>query len=49
MSNQYNEQFKNSTINEILVFFLMQFKGKIAFASSLGAEDQVLTHLNYKD
>ncbi len=45
MRNQYNEQFKNSTINEILGFFLMQFKGKIAFASSLGAEDQVLTHL----
>jgi phosphoadenosine phosphosulfate reductase len=45
MSNPYNEQFKNSTINDILAFFLNEFKGKIAFASSLGAEDQVLTHL----
>lgn len=45
MNNQYNERFKNSTTNEILVFFLKEFKGKIAFASSLGAEDQVLTHL----
>ena len=45
MNNQYNERFKNSTTNEILVFFLKEFRGKIAFASSLGAEDQVLTHL----
>ena len=45
MSNQYNERFKNSTINDVLVFFLKEFKGKIAFASSLGAEDQVLTHI----
>lgn len=30
---------------EVLSFFLDEFKGKIALASSLGAEDQVLTHL----
>lgn len=45
MSNQYNERFKNSSVNDVLDFFLNEFKGKIAFASSLGAEDQVLTHL----
>jgi phosphoadenosine phosphosulfate reductase len=45
MNNQYNEQFKDSKIEEVLAFFLNEFKGKIAFASSLGAEDQVLTHL----
>jgi phosphoadenosine phosphosulfate reductase len=45
MINQYNDRFKASTIHEVLVFFLNKFKGKIAFASSLGAEDQVLTHL----
>jgi phosphoadenosine phosphosulfate reductase len=45
MINQYNDRFKASTTHEVLVFFLNKFKGKIAFASSLGAEDQVLTHL----
>lgn len=45
MSNQYNERFKNSSVNDVLIFFLNEYKGKIAFASSLGAEDQVLTHL----
>lgn len=45
MSNQYNERFKNSSVNNVLIFFLNEYKGKIAFASSLGAEDQVLTHL----
>ncbi|MBC8487069.1 MAG: phosphoadenylyl-sulfate reductase [Bacteroidetes bacterium] len=41
----YNERFKNSTAREVLAFFLKEFKNKIAFASSLGAEDQVLTHI----
>lgn len=41
----YNERFKNSTSREVLAFFLKEFKNKIAFASSLGAEDQVLTHI----
>jgi phosphoadenosine phosphosulfate reductase len=45
MNNQYNEQFKDSKIEDVLAFFLNEFKGKIAFASSLGAEDQVLTYL----
>lgn len=45
MINHYNERFKKSTIHEVLGFFLKEFKGKIAFASSLGAEDQVLTHM----
>jgi phosphoadenosine phosphosulfate reductase len=45
MINQYNDRFKAGTIHEVLVFFLNKFKGKIAIASSLGAEDQVLTHL----
>lgn len=45
MINHYNERFKNSVVTEVLSFFLQEFKGKIAFASSLGAEDQVLTHI----
>jgi len=41
----YNERFINSTPQEVLAFFLKEFKNKIAFATSLGAEDQVLTHI----
>lgn len=42
---EYNEQFTGSTTEEVLRFFLSEYKGRIAFASSLGAEDQVLTHM----
>jgi phosphoadenosine phosphosulfate reductase len=45
MTKQFNDRFKGSSATEILIFFLKEYKGKIAFASSLGAEDQVLTHL----
>ena len=45
MIKEYNDKFKNKPITEILDFFLQEYKGRIAFASSLGAEDQVLTHL----
>lgn len=41
----YNEQFRGKGAIEILRFFLNEFKGKITFASSLGLEDQVLTHM----
>jgi phosphoadenosine phosphosulfate reductase len=40
-----NERFRGRKTTEILSFFLDEYKGRIAFASSLGAEDQVLTHL----
>lgn len=33
------------TAEEILHYFLTEFRGKVAFASSLGAEDQVITHM----
>ncbi|MCD4665448.1 MAG: phosphoadenylyl-sulfate reductase [Bacteroidales bacterium] len=42
---EYNEQFKDLSAQEVLSYFLNEFKGRIAFASSLGAEDQVLTHM----
>jgi phosphoadenosine phosphosulfate reductase len=45
MIKELNVRFKNEPLPEVLNFFLKKFKGKIAFASSLGAEDQVLTHL----
>lgn len=40
---EYNEQLKDSSPEDILRFFLEKYKGRIAFATSLGAEDQVIT------
>ncbi|GAB4312027.1 MAG: phosphoadenylyl-sulfate reductase [Bacteroidales bacterium] len=42
---QYNEQFSGKPAEEVLEFFLKEYKDRIAFASSLGLEDQVLTHM----
>lgn len=42
---QYNEQYSHLTAQEILEYFLNEYKGKIALSSSFGAEDQVLTHM----
>jgi phosphoadenosine phosphosulfate reductase len=42
---ELNREFKNSDTKEILEFFLKAYKGKIAFSSSFGAEDQVLTEM----
>jgi phosphoadenosine phosphosulfate reductase len=42
---ELNDTFKNRTATEVLKFFLNEYKGKIALASSLGAEDQVLTKM----
>lgn len=43
--NDYNLRFVNKSPEEVLNYFLKAYKGKIALSSSLGAEDQVLTHL----
>lgn len=43
--NDLNVRFSNFQPEEILKYFLKNFKGKIALSSSMGAEDQVLTHL----
>ncbi|MDP4208312.1 MAG: phosphoadenylyl-sulfate reductase [Bacteroidota bacterium] len=40
-----NERFEKSTPEEVLTYFLQEYRGRIALSSSLGAEDQVLTHL----
>ena len=40
-----NQRFKGSTSIEILEYFLKQYKGQIAFASSMGVEDQVITQM----
>ncbi len=42
---KWNAEFRNKSAEDILTFFLEKFKGRIALASSLGAEDQVLTQL----
>lgn len=46
---EYNKQFSEKNADEILAFFLDKFKNSIAFATSLGAEDQVITDLIYRN
>jgi len=43
-----NKKFENAPIEEVLKYFLSTYSEKIALASSLGAEDQVLTDLLLK-
>jgi phosphoadenosine phosphosulfate reductase len=43
--DKWNEQFGKGKPEEVLAFFLKEFKGNIALSSSLGAEDQALTHM----
>jgi len=40
-----NHKFASAGPKEVLAYFLEAFKGKIAFASSMGAEDQVITEM----
>lgn len=40
-----NEAFEKKTPLEVLTYFLNEYKGRIALSSSLGIEDQVLTHM----
>jgi phosphoadenosine phosphosulfate reductase len=40
-----NQRYKHATAEELLKGFLIEYKGKIALSSSLGIEDQALTHL----
>jgi len=41
----FNSRFEGLTAEKVLSYFLNEFQSKIVFASSLGAEDQVLTHM----
>lgn len=41
----FNKQMKGKSATEVISFFLDKYQHKIAFASSMGAEDQVITHL----
>lgn len=40
-----NQRFEKSEPEEVLKYFLNEYKHKIALASSMGAEDQALTHI----
>ncbi len=40
-----NSRFKDTPPLETLEYFLTKYKGRIAFASSMGAEDQALTEM----
>ncbi|NJM15365.1 MAG: phosphoadenylyl-sulfate reductase [Bacteroidales bacterium] len=42
---QLNSQFEGKPAENVLQYFLVEHKGKIALSSSLGAEDQVLTDM----
>jgi len=40
-----NEELEEKSPEEILAFFLKEYKGRIGLSSSMGAEDQVLTSM----
>lgn len=42
---EWNERFKESSPEELLKYFLTEFKGRIALSSSMSIEDQVLTEM----
>ncbi len=42
---QYNQHFKDKVPEEILSYLIEQHPGKVQFSSSMGAEDQVITHM----
>jgi phosphoadenosine phosphosulfate reductase len=42
---ELNEKYQDLSLEEVLTWFLKEYKGKIALSSSLSAEDQVLTHM----
>jgi phosphoadenosine phosphosulfate reductase len=45
LAEQYDSRFGKSDAESVLQFFIREFGDKLAFSSSLGAEDQVLTHM----
>ena len=42
---ELNKKFSNTSIEKVLKYFSAEYKGKIALSTSLGAEDQILTHM----
>lgn len=44
-AEKLNELLKGRTAEEVLDYMFNSFEGKVAFSSSLGVEDQVITHM----
>ncbi|MCX6233545.1 MAG: phosphoadenylyl-sulfate reductase [Bacteroidetes bacterium] len=44
-SEHLNNQLKDSSPEEVLNFFIKNYKNSIAFSTSFSAEDQVITHM----
>jgi phosphoadenosine phosphosulfate reductase len=42
---EYNERLKDKPAEEVLRYIIKNFKGKIGFSTSFGAEDQVITKM----
>jgi phosphoadenosine phosphosulfate reductase len=42
---ELNQRFAGASADEILEYFLTSYRHRIAFATSMGAEDQVITHM----
>ncbi|MEN8122337.1 MAG: phosphoadenylyl-sulfate reductase [Bacteroidota bacterium] len=49
MQKELTQQIKGKTIIEQLQFLAQKFEGKIAFSTSFGQEDQVITDLIFKN
>ncbi len=49
MIKELTKQIENKTIIEQLQFLSKEFKGKIAFSTSFGQEDQVITDIIFKN
>ncbi|QQS51464.1 MAG: phosphoadenylyl-sulfate reductase [Bacteroidota bacterium] len=45
LAQKLNEELKDKSAEEILTFFIKQYDGRVGLATSLGAEDQVLTDM----
>jgi phosphoadenosine phosphosulfate reductase len=43
--NELNERLKDLPVDEVLRFFIKEFKGRIGFSTSLGVEDQAITQI----
>lgn len=43
--NKLSLMLEGKSANEVLHYFFNEFEGKVGFSTSLGAEDQVITHM----
>lgn len=48
LAQKLNEDLQNKTTQEVVAFFLENYKGRVALSSSLAAEDQTLTDIMLK-